>query len=1252
MTVVGEVFMKVSPDADQFGTETENAVTTKMPGPIKKIAGLMAGAFAVQGATTFFKEAVAGASDLGESLSKNQVVFGSASKEVLAFAKNSATAFGQTEAQALGATGTFGNLLRAVGLTEQESAKLSTGMVGLASDLASFNNTSVDDALEALRSGLVGETEPLKRFGVNMNEATLKAKAMQLGLTDGKGVLDANTKAQAAYALIMEQTTLAQGDFARTSGGLANQQRILSAQWGNMKAQIGTALIPAVTAVVSALNGMIPTVAAVGSAIADGLGSALSGIGSLVKPAIDTLTDFGKVVGPAVLDGIASGFGAVADVVGPLIETLGKGLGGAIGDVVGDLQDIGEAIGSGGVANQFRVFNATWDDFISTTGQTGVLKGLRGVLDTVLEGARNLVGFVADHADVFIRFAFPSVLAVDALRKVLVEGDPSIPEVLVIIRDNVDLATAAFQRQSDVILPLTAAAGSFVTAFLAYNQVTKTINTVQTAFNLLGPAVSASLAPLLANPAVLIVAGIVALGVAAFVAYKKIEPFRNAVDAVARTVRDVAVEAFEVGRVAVQRLAEVFSTVGTVIADAFSSVGGAVSGAIGPIQEALGPLGRFLRDDLGATFQAGGELIVAVLERIRAIAGPVVKATIIVLGGLAKVVGTVLTGAFQAAAPVVEAALRVMSTVLTNLGKVAIPVFTLAVKTLSTVVQVSFNAISQIVQTTLAIIRGTLQVFTGIFSGDFGKIWEGLVTIVKAPLEGLVNFIRSSFGVIVDYLAGLPAQLIEIATTWWTGVIDTTVTALGSLPDIVRGQLAGLLTVVGELPGQLLSMAGAMAEGFVGMLAGMLPAGQEVVEDTMGTLVGFLGELPGKILGLAGALTSAVTTWFTDAFSSAYTAASGYVTNTVFPWLVGLPGEIVTQLGDALGVLVDWGSDLISGLLTGATDFFRVDVMLWFSHVTETIKDQIAKNPLTVLLQMGRDIIQGLWNGIKEIWNKLTGWIADAASHLPGFIKGPLGIGSPSKVFHGLGTDTAQGFYIGLQEGWSKVETLAGDSASGLSTALQDGLQEGLGGVADYVKQTTEGIGVDIDKVFAGLMGSVLSKALEPAIGAAATRLMDTTLIEQAAQQLQALSTEALHQLLNIKPDSIKGITFSDADGKDRLAQIAADTYGQAFSKTLNDAVSPAIGAAVARIQVTTLVEELAQALQQNVGDAIAGVVATARGQAAASVVRSGAAGSSAPAGQANLSVSVYDGRSNLTDKGLAEWIQRTGALKPGGYKP
>jgi hypothetical protein len=219
-------------------------------------AGAIAGAGGLIAAGAAAVKFIGDASNLQESLSKVRVVFGDNAREIESWAAGAAQGMGQTKQQALEAAGTFGNLFDALGLSQQQSVGMSKSVVELATDLASFNNIAIegaDGALNKLRAGLVGEAEPLRALGVNINAAAVEAKAMELGLTGANGELTEAAKVQARYALILEQTKNAQGDFARTSGGLANQQRILKAQWGDLKAQIGTALMPVMLALVSVL---------------------------------------------------------------------------------------------------------------------------------------------------------------------------------------------------------------------------------------------------------------------------------------------------------------------------------------------------------------------------------------------------------------------------------------------------------------------------------------------------------------------------------------------------------------------------------------------------------------------------------------------------------------------------------------------------------------------------------------------------------------------------------------------------------------------------------------------------------------------------------------------------------------------------------------------------------------------------------------------------------------------------------------
>jgi hypothetical protein len=191
-------------------------------------------------------DAVKAASDLSEEISKSQVIFGEGAAEIEAFASKAAKSFGQTKQQAIQASTSFAVFGKAAGLAGGDLVKFSTDFTGLASDLASFNNTSPEDAIQAIGAALRGEAEPLRRYGVLLNDATLKQAALELGIYDGTGALTAQQKVLAAQKVIYEQTGDAQGDFARTSDGLANKQRILAAEFENIKATIGAVLLPMV----------------------------------------------------------------------------------------------------------------------------------------------------------------------------------------------------------------------------------------------------------------------------------------------------------------------------------------------------------------------------------------------------------------------------------------------------------------------------------------------------------------------------------------------------------------------------------------------------------------------------------------------------------------------------------------------------------------------------------------------------------------------------------------------------------------------------------------------------------------------------------------------------------------------------------------------------------------------------------------------------------------------------------------------
>ena len=196
--------------------------------------------------TSVISPAIKAASDFQESTSKVNVVFGKASKSIKNFAATAATSLGQSKQSVLDAAGVFGTFGKAAGLAGDDLATFTTDFVTLSTDLASFNNTTPEEAVLAIGAALRGESEPLRRYGVLLNDAVLKQEAMTLGIYDGKGALTSQQKVLAAQAAIYKQTNDAQGDFVRTSDGLANSQRTLGAVLKNVQIELGSKLLPAI----------------------------------------------------------------------------------------------------------------------------------------------------------------------------------------------------------------------------------------------------------------------------------------------------------------------------------------------------------------------------------------------------------------------------------------------------------------------------------------------------------------------------------------------------------------------------------------------------------------------------------------------------------------------------------------------------------------------------------------------------------------------------------------------------------------------------------------------------------------------------------------------------------------------------------------------------------------------------------------------------------------------------------------------
>lgn len=212
---------------------------------------------AVDGLVNTITSGIETASDLMESQNVVDVTFGADSTQINEFAKNATEQFGISELSAKQYAGTMGALLKSSGMTGEGVTTKAMDMTGLAADMASFYNLDPGEAFTKIRSGISGETEPLKQLGINMSVANLEAYALSQGIRESYASMDQANQVSLRYNYLMNVTKDAQGDFMRTGDGFANQQRKLTENWKSFTAVMAENVVPVLAVLMGGMNALI-----------------------------------------------------------------------------------------------------------------------------------------------------------------------------------------------------------------------------------------------------------------------------------------------------------------------------------------------------------------------------------------------------------------------------------------------------------------------------------------------------------------------------------------------------------------------------------------------------------------------------------------------------------------------------------------------------------------------------------------------------------------------------------------------------------------------------------------------------------------------------------------------------------------------------------------------------------------------------------------------------------------------------------
>ena len=259
-TEAGKVFLGLhlnSKPVLRQATAMQGKLERTFGGIGSKLGAALVAGLSVKALAGFSRKCIDLGSDLAEVQNVVDVTFTSMSGKINDFARNAAQKFGLSEIMAKRYSGTFGAMAKAFGFAEGEAAEMSTTLAGFAGDVASFYNIDQDAAYTKLKAVFSGETESLKDLGIVMTQTALDQYALQHGFGATTAKMSEQQKVALRYQFLLSKLSDVSGDFARTSGGWANQVRILRLQFESLCSVIGSALIAALSPAIRGLNSLM-----------------------------------------------------------------------------------------------------------------------------------------------------------------------------------------------------------------------------------------------------------------------------------------------------------------------------------------------------------------------------------------------------------------------------------------------------------------------------------------------------------------------------------------------------------------------------------------------------------------------------------------------------------------------------------------------------------------------------------------------------------------------------------------------------------------------------------------------------------------------------------------------------------------------------------------------------------------------------------------------------------------------------------
>lgn len=963
--------------------------TEKIKSAFGKIGKAVAVAFSVTALISFGKSCIELGSDLAEVQNVVDVTFGAMSETINHFARDALEQFGLSETSAKKYTSTLGAMLKSMGIATDQAAEMSMEMAGLAADMASFYNLDTDVAFEKIRSGISGETEPLKQLGINLSVANLEAYALSQGMTKAYNSMSQQEQAILRYNYLLSVTADAQGDFARTSDGWANQVRILTERFNALKAAIGQGLIAVLTPVIRVLNQLLAKILTVTDAFSNF-------IAKITGKNTKTTTSVNEMGG--ALDSATDSAGSLSGATDKAGESAKKaeeafhGL--ASFDEIHSLTKAAEDSGSGGSGGGGGASGGALSESIVDAADEADAT-LNPVLEKIWNRLKELAelfksGFKAGLGNVTLE---PLKQAIEGIKKSLKEiwTDPAVLQAANNFMDTwaYSLGQQAGAAASIGITIATNLLGGLnkyldqnkerikqhiVSMFDISSEIVKMQGDfAQAAANIFsvfggenGQQVTANIIGIFANAAM----GAAEIGA---------KLYRDITDIITRPFIDNQ-DKFKTaldGTLGV--LSGFLGNIKQVVDDTFSKANEVYDQHLAPM---FSSLAAGLSSITGKLLDAYNSYILPVLEGLQAKVKPLIDEHIQpainkgleLVGKIADAIKDIWEQTLQpfiewfiaTVAPYIAAALDIVGSVfLTVAGVVA------------DVIGNIFDALG-----------GLIDFIAGVFTGDWQRAWEGIKTFFSAIWEAIKNIvsvvwsaikaiISTALGVISSVISAVLNTIKTIFTTIWNAIKTLINTVWNAIKSTISTTINAISTIISTVLNAIKTTFSTIFESIKNTVTTIFNAIKTFISTTINTISTTISTVLNAIKTtfstILESIKNTVTTVF-NAIKSTITTIINAVSTTISTVLNSIKTTFSTIL-ESIKTTVNTIFNAIKSTITTIMGTIQSGISTALSSIKTTWSNMWESMKTTVI-----NIFNGIWSSIKGVINSIIGGVEKMAN--------------------------------------------------------------------------------------------------------------------------------------------------------------------------------------------------------------------------------------------------------------------------------